>query len=198
MKKSIVCAAAMLLLASGAFAQGVKVKGVVGGGVTFGGDTLADVPYEHSSYGSDNVKVHAGGLLAANVGVELQYTDMWSTQFLVGYHVDRTSGSNGSVRFERYPVELLAHARMNSWFRLGGGLRYTNAAKTRVSGVGANYAFNEDFKPAYGVVVEGEFLPFQNWGFKLRYVSEKFKSKTYPGLSDVDGSHGGMYVNYYF
>jgi hypothetical protein len=47
-------------------------------------------------------------------------------------------------------------------------------------------------------VVEGEFFPLRNWGIKLRYVSEKFKSETYPNLSDVDGSHVGVYFNYYF
>ena len=198
MKRQMICAAALLGLASGAFAQGVKVRGVLGMGLTFGGDTLANLHYDSNSYGSDDVKVHAGGLIAFNGGVEVQFTDLVSSQVLIGYHVDRANASNGSVRFERYPLEVLGHFRVNNWFRLGGGLRYTNNAKTRASGAGTGYALNEDFKPAYGSVVEGEFFPLQSWGIKLRYVSEKFRSKTYPGLSDVDGSHGGVYFNYYF
>ena len=198
MKRDMVCAAALLALASGALAQGVQVRGVVGGGFTFGGDTLATVHYDNNNYGSDDVKVHAGGLIAFNAGVDLQFTDMVSGQVLLGYHVDRASASNGSVRFERYPLEVLGHFKVNDWFRLGGGARYTNNAKVRASGAGTGYALNEDFKPTFGSVVEGEFFPLRNWGIKLRYVSEKFKSDTYPNLSDVDGSHVGVYFNYYF
>jgi hypothetical protein len=196
MMKSVVFAAAWLTLAGAACAEGLVVKGVVGGGLTFGGDTLANVQYVDGDV--DNAKVHAGGLFALNAGIELQFTDLVSAQALVGYHVDRTNGSNGNVRFERYPVEVLGHFRVNDWFRLGGGARYTANAKVRASGAGQNYAFDEDFKPTWGSVVEGEFFPTSSVGIKLRYVSEKFKSKTYPYLSDVDGSHGGIYVNYYF
>lgn len=198
MKKSIAVAAFGLAMAGGAFAQGVQVRGVVGGGFTFGGDTLATVQYDPADDGPDNAKVHAGGLIAINAGVEVQFTDMVSAQALVGYHFDRANGSNGNVRFERYPLELLGHFRVTDWFRVGGGLRYTGAAKLRASGVGSQFAVNEDFKPAFGSVIEGEFFPMQSFGIKLRYVSEKFRSKTFPQLADADGSHGGVYFNFYF
>jgi len=199
MKKRLLFAVALLASATGAFAQGVKVRGVLGMGLTFGGDTLASARYDSSSsYGSDNVKIHAGGLIAFNGGVEVQFTDLVSSQVLISYHADRANASNGSIRFERYPLEVLGHFRANNWFRLGGGLRYTDSAKLRASGAGTGYASNEDFKPSYGSVVEGEFFPLQSWGIKLRYVSEKFRSKTNLQRADVDGSHGGVYFNYYF
>ena len=97
MKRDMVCAAALLALASGALAQGVQVRGVVGGGFTFGGDTLATVHYDNNNYGSDDVKVHAGGLIAFNAGVDLQFTDMVSGQVLLGYHVDRASASKTAI-----------------------------------------------------------------------------------------------------
>ena len=196
MKKLFACAAVLLSLASGAMAQ-VQVRGVVGGGITFGGDTLADEKYTNSNYGSDNAQVHAGGLIAIHGGVELQFTDMVSAQALLGYHFDRANGSNGNVRFERYPLELLGHFRVTDWFRAGGGARYTDGAKIRTSGVGSQYAADEDFKPAFGAVFEGEFFPLRSFGIKVRYVSEKFKSKT-AGNADADGSHGGIYLTYYF
>jgi len=194
MKKSIVCAAAMLSLASGVWAQGIQVKGVFGAGLTYGGETLARIQYINN----DDSSVRSGGLIALNAGVEVQFTDLVSAQALVGYHFDRANASNGDVRFERYPVELLGHFRVNEWFRLGGGARYTNKATLRSSGAGQAYAYDEDFKPTWGSVVEGEFFPLKSVGIKLRYVSEKFTSKTYPQLHDVDGNHSGVYVNYYF
>jgi hypothetical protein len=196
MKKTFVCAAALLSLAGGLHAQegGLRVRPLLGLGITGGGDTLANVQYEDD----DNYKLHAGGLVAFTTGLELQFTPLVSAQMLVSYHVDRSSASNGNVRFERTPVEALGHFRLNDWFRLGGGARYTPNAKVRASGAGTQFALNEDFKPTWGSVIEGEFSPTNSIGIKLRYVSEKFKSKTYPVLEDVDGSHVGVYFLYYF
>ncbi|MBC7954725.1 MAG: hypothetical protein H7Y33_02490 [Cytophagales bacterium] len=194
MKKSIACATMLLAMTGGAFAQGVQVRPLIGMGLTFGGDTIADVTYTNG----DSAKVHAGGLIAFSGGLELQFTPLVSAQAIVSYHFDRANASNGNVRFERTPVELLGHFRLNDVFRLGGGARYTSGAKTRASGAASSAILNEDFKPTWGSVVEGEFTFGRNLGLKLRYVSEKFKSKTYPFLSDVDGSHGGVYLMYYF
>ncbi len=194
MKKSIACAAIGLAMAGGAFAEGVQVRPLIGMGFTFGGDTIATVTYTDG----ETARVHAGGLIAFNGGLELQFTPLVSAQVMVSYHQDRANASNGSVRFERTPVEFLGHFRLNDVFRLGGGARYTSAAKTRASGAASGAIVNEDFKPTWGTVVEGEFFVSRSFGIKLRYVSEKFKSKTYPFLSDVDGSHGGVYGIYYF
>lgn len=194
MKKSIACAALGLAMAGGAFAQDVQVRPLIGMGFTFGGDTIATVNYTDG----DSAKVHAGGLFAFNGGLELQFTPLVSAQAMISYHVDRANASNGSVRFERTPFEVLGHFRLNDVFRLGGGARYTSGAKTRASGDATGFVPNEDFKPSWGTVVEGEFFATRSLGIKLRYVSEKFKSKTYPFLSDVDGSHGGVYGIYYF
>jgi hypothetical protein len=194
MKKSIACAAVTLALAGGASAQGVQVRGIVGGGLTFGGDTLATLDYVDDDV--DDAKVHAGGLIAVNAGVELQFTPMVSAQALIGYHFDRANASNGSVRFERTPFELLGHFRVNDWFRLGGGARYTSGAKFRSSGF--SELRNVDFKPTWGTVVEGEFFPTQSFGIKLRYVAEKFKAKDAPDAQTLEGNHGGVYFNFYF
>lgn len=196
MKKSIACAAIGLAMAGGAFAQGVVVRPLVGMGITFGGDTIAILDYEDEDV--SDAKVHAGGLVAFNGGLELQFTPLVSAQAVVSYHVDRANASNGSVRFERTPVELLGHFRLNDWFRLGGGVRYISAAKIRATGVASNTVANVDFKPNWGSVVEGEFFPTRSIGIKVRYVSEKFKAKNYPNAPLLDGSHGGVYLNYYF
>lgn len=194
-QNNLVCAAALLCLSAGAAAQ-VQVKGVVGGGFTFGGDTIATVRYDDNDV--DDGKVHGGGLIAVNAGVEVRFTELVSAQALIGYHFDRVNASNGSIRFERYPLDLLGHFRLTDWMRVGGGLHYVERARIRSSGVGQTYVGNEDFKPSYGSVVEAEFFPVESFGIKVRYVSQKYKSKTFPSAPDLDGSHGGLYLNYYF
>ncbi len=196
MTKSWVAAAALLSVAGGAWAQGVTVHGVVGGGFTFGGDTIATIRYEDSDF--DDAKVHAGGLIALNAGVELRFTPQVSAQALIGYHFDRANASNGSVRFERFPLDLVGHYRVTERIRLGLGARYTNEARVRAGGAAAAVIPNERFKPTWGSIVEVEFFPLQQLGVKVRYVTEKFKSETFPQAPELKGSHGGVYANYYF
>lgn len=189
---TVACWTAAAMAASAA--QAVEVRPVVGAGLTFGGDTLVTVTYTDG----ETAKVSAGGLLALNGGLELGFTELLSVQALVGYHVDRANASNGNVVFERYPLDLLGHVRLNSWMRLGGGARYTGNAKLRTSGAVTSYVGNVSFEPTWGGVVEAEFFPMRSLGIKARYVSERFKAKNAPWAPKADGSHGGIYLNYYF
>lgn len=196
MKKSIVIAALAVLAAGSASAQVVKVRPVLGMGLTVGGETIATVYYEDDDL--DEAKVRSGGLFALHGGVEVQFTDFVSAQALIGYHVDRANADNGDVTWDRTPIELLGHYKLNDWFRIGGGGRYTPNARIRASGVASNTIADVDFKPAWGTVVEGEFFPMPTLGIKLRYVSERFKPENYPGGATLKGNHGGIYLNYYF
>lgn len=173
-------------------AQAWEVRPVAGLGITYGGDTVADVPYTNG----DRAKVRSGGLIALNGGLEVRFTDLVSAQALIGYHVDNASADNGEVRFERFPIELLGHFRLTDWLRVGGGGRYTQA-KLRVSGDAIGYASTTDYEQNVGGVVEAEYFPMRTLGIKARYVSEKFKPKR-GGGSTVDGNHFGVYINYYF
>lgn len=196
MRKGIVAGAALALLAAGSASAQVTARPVIGMGLTFGGDTIATMYYQNSDL--DEAKVHAGGLFALNAGVELQFTPQVSVQALVGYHVDQANASNADIRWDRTPVEFLGHYRITDWFRLGGGARYTPNARLRASGLASNNVPNIDFKPTWGSVIEGEFFPIRTVGIKVRYVNEKFKPKDVPSAEALNGSHGGVYVNYYF
>lgn len=194
MKKHIAVAALAMGFVGAACAQAVQVRPLVAMGFTNGGDTVARVVYTDG----DSDKVRAGGMIAFNAGLELEFSPLVSAQTMIGYHVDGITASNGDVRFDRFPVELLGHFRLTDTFRIGGGARYTPKARTRSSGDASSAVPDEDFKPAWGSVVEGEFTLGRNLGIKLRYVSERFKSKTFPGLSDVKGNHVGLYIVGYF
>ena len=194
MKKSLAVATLALGAASASWAQPVQVRPLVGLGFTGGGDTVARVVYADG----DSDKVRAGGLIALTTGAEFQFTPLVSAQALVGYHADNISASDGEVRFARVPFELLGHFRLNDWFRVGGGARYSTHIRTRASGSASGVVPNEDFKDSLGAVVEGEFTVGRNLGIKLRYVSEKFKSETFPGAPDLKGNHVGLYLVGYF
>jgi len=198
MKKFWALAVAMLAfaLAGGASAQGVAVRPVIGMGLTGGGDTLVRVTYTNG----DSAKVHAGGLIAFHGGLEVRFTDLVSAQALVGYHVDRANASNGDVIFERVPFELLGHFRLTDWMRVGGGARYVTDAKLRATGDASYYVADTRFKNNLGAVVEAEFFPApSSLGIKVRYASDRYKVKDAAFPSDtVDGSHLGVYINYYF
>lgn len=194
MKKKLAVAALALVASHAAWAQPV-VRPLVGLGFTGGGDTVARVVYSNG----DSDKVRAGGMVAFTTGLEFGFSPLVSAQALIGYHVDGIAASNGDVKFDRYPAELLGHYRLSDTFRIGGGARYTARARTRASGAASGTVPNEDFKAALGTVVEGEFTLGRNLGIKLRYVSEKFDSETFPGAQKLKGNHGGIYfVGYFF
>jgi hypothetical protein len=188
MKKTLITTALALAVVAGAQAQERTVRGVLGVGVTGGGDTLATVVYTDGS--TDSIK--AGGLVHLYGGAEFRVAPQFTLQGNVGYHVDRTSGySNGSIRFSRYPIELLGHFAVTPSVRLGGGARFVNNAKIDTSGVLSGTRV--DFDNTVGAVFEAEWLVLPSLGLKARYVSERYKVN---GVS-VDGNHGGFYVSWY-
>src|SRR5512138_1432120 len=188
MKRTLITAAFALVAMTGAQAQERTVRGVLGMGITGGGETLATVVYSDGS--SDSIK--SGGLVHLYGGAEFRVAPQFTLQGNIGYHVDRTSGySNGSIRFSRYPIELLGHFEVAPSVRLGGGARFVNNAKIDTSGVLSGTRV--DFDNTVGAVFEAEWLVLPSLGLKARFVSERYKVN---GVS-VDANHGGFYVSWY-
>jgi hypothetical protein len=192
MKKSlaIVCLAALTAATGAAHAQSGGARGILGLGITTGGDTLASVTFTDGT----TTDIKGGGVVHLYGGVEIPVGPTVSMQATLGYHVDDTGGaSNGSLRFSRYPLELLAHVYINPNVRIGGGARFVNSAK--LTGSGVLSGIEAEFDSTIGAVLEGEYLVTPNIGLKLRAVSEKYKPKG-GGLS-TDGNHVGFYFNWY-
>lgn len=193
MKKTIL--AAMLALGSTFGAQAADAASpfrfLLGAGVTFGGDTLATVTFSDGR--SEDIR--GGGLVHLYAGGDFRVSEALSLQATIGYHVDDTSAaSNGSVRFTRVPVDLLALYHVNDKFRVGGGVQLVNGPELKGSGVASN--INLEFKNTTGVIVEGEYLFSPHMGAKLRYVGERFEPKS--GGSKAQGDHLGLMFSYYF
>jgi opacity protein-like surface antigen len=171
-------------------AQQSKVRPVIGAGLTFGGDKLATAEYQNGG----SIDIHAGSMVTFYAGADFRVTDAFSLQATIGYHVDNASATNGDIRFERMPIELLAYGHIGQQWRVGGGARYVSNPKLKSSGAAdiGDYSFDN----AVGGVIEAEYMVMPRLGVKMRYVSEKFKLS---GSSEkIDGSHVGFLANYYF
>lgn len=167
------------------------VRPLVGFGLTFGGDTLATVQFSDGT--TDSIK--AGGLAHLYAGAEFKVGTAMAIQATVGYHVDDTrSSSNGSLRFSRYPVDLIALYSVNDRVRLGAGAQFVGSAK--LAGAGVASAVAVDFQSSTGALLEAEYLFTPNLGAKARFVSHTYKPKG-SGLS-IDGNHFGLMLGYYF
>jgi hypothetical protein len=167
------------------------VRPLLGMGFTFGGDKLYTAEFTDGS--SDTIR--AGGLYTLYGGVEFRATDALAIQATVGYHADSTrAASNGSIRFARYPVNVLALYSLNDKVRLGGGVEFVNSPK--LSGRGAVGDFNVEFKNTAGLVLEGEYLFTPKFGMKARAASHRFELEG--GRKKIDGSYFGLMLNYYF
>ena len=94
------------------------IRPVFGMAVTGGGEKLATVVYTNGT----TQTVKSGGLLHLFGGVEYEAAS-YAIQANVGYHVDDTNATNGSVKFARMPVELLAFWKATDAWRFGGGVR---------------------------------------------------------------------------
>ena len=186
-------AAALALLPFVALAQpAVPAAGglrpVLGALVTAGGDTLVTVRYTDGS--SQNIR--SGGLLQLFAGGELD-TGSVVVQATLGYHVNDTNASNGSVKFARYPVELLGLARVGEHWRLGGGLRKALNARVTSSGAARGSIGGADFDSELGLVLQAERL-FGAGSVFGRVVTEKYSL----GRERIDGNHLGIGVSYRF
>ena len=199
MKKLVISLALALAAVSSAQAQNMApanafvtkpVRGFLGAGLTYGGDKLATAHYTNGG----NIDLHAGALIALVGGVDWTVTPEFSFQASVGYHVDQATGSNGEIRFQRFPFELLAYYKVSPQWRVGGGVRYLTGTKFTSSG--AAYMGDYKFDNSVSAVLEGEYMMSPQIGIKLRYVAEKLDSKF--DSHKIDANHAGVFANFYF
>jgi hypothetical protein len=164
--------------------------GFVGIGFTAGGDELATATYTNG----DSVDIKAGAGAVFTVGLDYRIAPEFSVQGSVNFHVDDQTASNGSMRFKRFPVEVIGFYHPNSQWKVGGGVRYVNSAK--LSGSGAASIPDVSFKNTASAIFETEYLFAPNAGVKVRYVKEELELKQ--GGAKVKASHVGISGVYYF
>ncbi|WP_073212947.1 outer membrane beta-barrel protein [Massilia sp. CF038] len=172
--------------------QANPMRFFVGMGLTAGGDKMSTVEYTDGT----SADIRAGNLLAFVGGIDYQVTPDFSFQGSIGYHFDSADATNGSQRFSRFPVELLAYYHVAQQWRIGGGARYSTNA--RFSSSGAAEVGDTDLDSKVAGIVEAEYMPSAHWGVKLRYVKEEFKISRGTRSHVYKGDHVGVFGNYYF
>ena len=193
MKFASLCTALAVAALAPSFAQAAADDSgfhpLVGAAITYGGDDIATVRFE--SGGTRTIK--AGGLLQIHAGAEYRVPDS-PLSFLatIGYHVDNITASNGSLRFDRFPIEAIVLWAPQPHLRLGVGARYAMSAHFSSSGDADIGSF--DAKAEVGALLMGEWRITPSQGVQVRYVHETYKVFG----ESVDGSHFGVGYNYYF
>jgi hypothetical protein len=165
------------------------VRVLVGLGATFGGDNLATAAFTNGSHQD----IKAGSGFVFTTGLDYRLSPEFSVQGTLNFHVDDTDATNGSIKFQRFPVEFLGYFHPNSQWRIGGGVRYVNSPKLSSSGAAAG--FNLKFDNTTSGVVEAEYFWSEKVSVKMRYVNEAFKAK---GYGEVKANHFGVSGNAYF
>lgn len=192
MKKTLI-SSLLAVTASISFAQTNNASNVhffVGADAGGGGDTLATVTYTDGS--SQDIKAGNGIQIKGGVGYRINA----STEVIasIGWQFVTTHANNGSVGFDRFPLEVLGLWNATDSIRLGGGLRYASGAKFSSSGVASNLG-SASLDSKLGYVLMGEYLfEGKKVGVSLRAVNETF---SYQG-TNFNGNHVGMGLNYYF
>lgn len=190
MKKIVFALSTLFATMGAAQAQGTAPLHFLAGlGVSAGGDDLATAQYTNGT--SDNIK--AGGGVYFTAGANYRLSPAFSIQGTLNFHVDDTNAKNGSIRFKRFPIEVLGYYHVNNDWRVGGGVRYISGAKLSSSGAAAG--IETKFDNTVSGVLEAEYFWTSSFGVKMRYVNETFKAD---GYRDVKANHVGISANYYF
>jgi len=197
MKKTLL-ALAILAAASSVHAQEAQpapaksVSGFVGLGITGGGKKLATADYTDGH--SANIK--SGGGVYFTGGLDVQITEQFSAQTSINFHVDDQTAQNGSLKFQRFPIEALAFYHIDNNWKIGTGVRYVTGAK--LSGSGVADIDDLKFKNTLSGVVEAEYMFSPQLSVKMRYVKEKLEVKDYYYYGEVKANHFGISGNFYF
>lgn len=168
--------AALLVAAGGALAQAPQQNFRFGlmAGLTGGGDTLATVQFTNGD--SENLK--AGGLVHLAAGVVWQPAQVpFGAHVMVGYHVDDITADNGTLRFSRYPIEVMGFWTGAAPLRLGVGARFVNSPKVVIDIDGGSNT-TVSYKNTVGTVLEVGYQPTRNLWVSLRGTFEDYEAKT--------------------
>lgn len=196
MKKTVFALVAFAIASSShaqvAAAPAKAVRGFIGIGATAGGDKLATAEYTNG----DTASIRAGSGVYFTGGMEFRINEQFSAQASVNFHVDDQSARNGSLKFQRFPIEAMAFYHIDQQWKIGTGLRYVTGAK--LSGSGAGEIDDLKFDNTLSGVVEAEYMFTPQVSVKVRYVNEKFEVKREYGHGEVKANHVGVSGNFYF
>jgi len=181
------------------------VQFLLGAGLTFGGDKLADVEVEYYGDDSSTEDVTAGGLthLYGGVNVNIPDTD-FSIQTTIGWHSDGIFAQNGSVSFTRYPFEITPYYNFKK-VRIGLGLSYH--INPELSGDDDANIGDREYDDALGLIASIEFKAGKHFAVGVRHtrieyelssIQYHWRERHIDTTEEVDGSNTGIYGTFLF
>mgnify|MGYP002700549419 CR=1 FL=1 len=183
-----------------------KIDFLVGTGITFGGDDIADVRVIDYDDDESSQDVSAGALLHLYTGINAYIPNSdFSVQTTIGYHVDGIFASNGSVEFTRYPLELIPYYNFDR-IRIGLGLSYH--LNPEFSGDNDARLGDREYDNALGLVASVEVKLGSSFALGLHYTDIDYDLSKIERVngdnfneekdSNVDGSNVGIYGTFLF
>lgn len=165
-----------------------------GMGLDVGGEELGTVTYSDGSTAS--VKANTG--LAFNAGTVIPNDDegTFATQISIGYKTGGPRLWSMDVNWTAIPLEVIEFYRSGS-VRMGGGISYQLNPQLKVNLPSAS--FISKYNNAIGLIAQIGWRPArENYSIDLRYTRINFQSSDVASAPLVDGSVGGLYLNYYY
>ncbi|MEY4754115.1 MAG: hypothetical protein RJA44_1790 [Pseudomonadota bacterium] len=173
-------------------------------GLTGGGERLVS---------ADGGNLWSGALLHLHTGVRWEAAPWLSLQASIGLQTDSTDANVGAMFwrllsdqrsddrlvFDRLPVELLAHLRLDRQWALGGGWRRAYAPVIYGQGVYSGYSAGLRSRPGWVGELEYRFGTGESGNYAalvLRGVRERYLAPASGTL--IDASHAGLYLNIWF
>jgi len=160
-------------------------------GIDGGGDRLAKVTMSDGS----SQTITAGGLFTIGAGlVYMPRAAPIAVEATLGYKVDDITASNGSMKFSRWPIELLASYVLER-HRIGGGLAQ-HRSPTFACSVSGVCSGSTKAPAALGAVAQygyGDYSGQFVWdiGLRLTFINYKFAEK-------ISGNSVGGFVSFGF
>lgn len=143
-----------------------------------GGADLATVYFTDGS--TQNIRAGQGVTFGVGGNYRPSKLSPWDISLMAGYKFDNAGGSNGSIKLERFPVELIGSYQWQNGIRLGAGPVY----HTDIKFSGDGFLPDAKLKDAFG----GQIQAGWKW-IALSYTSIRYKGDF---GDSVDASNWGI------
>lgn len=181
---------ALLFMLATTNAAALEFGPVLQASLEFGGETLIT-----TSEGD----VTSGGLVQLGLGLAIHgYSDAdnLETHLSIGMKADSVSGTNGTVSFYRWPVELIQYLKSDN-FNFGLGLSYHLNPEEECD-VDSQCDYVIKYDNALGYVIAANYVINRGSGsirettVGVRYTAIEYQYSDYPWAPAVDGNSIGI------
>jgi len=162
-------------------------------GLHFGGDELASATFTSGSTAS----IDAGGFISLSIGNAFDISDNLEGRITLGWKFDTIDATNGSVDWQRFPLNALLLYKHNDW-RFGGGLTYHINPELTSSGAASEPDVKFDDALGFMGEIDYFFSPTAYVGAQFTVIEYDTIPNTQVNDVSVDGNSAGVVVGVRF